>query len=136
MALTFRLTLFAASLLVLSGCTFDYVVKDNFDKSTRSYATMLRWQEFEAAVAFVDGPLRDDYRKRIEASRGIRVLDLRVLSKDCDVEARKGDAVVELDYNINPSTTVRTVTDLQKWRYYDEGEKKGWRLESLLPEFR
>ncbi|GAB7028171.1 hypothetical protein [Geotalea toluenoxydans] len=132
----FRMVLLAASLLMFSGCNFGYIVKENFDKTSRSYATMLRWQEFDAGVAYVDAPLRDDYRKRVEAARGIRVLDSRILSKDCDTEAKKAEVVMELDYNISPSTTVRTVTDLQKWRYFDEGEKKGWRLESLLPEFK
>ncbi|WP_243369872.1 hypothetical protein [Geotalea sp. SG265] len=131
-----RMALLAGLLLVFSGCTLDYVVKDNFEKTSRSYATMLRWQEFEGAVAFVDAPLRDDYRKRIESAREIRVLDSRVLSKDCDVNTKKGEVVMELDYTINPSMTVKTVSDLQKWRYFDEGEKRGWRLESLLPEFK
>lgn len=136
MEFRFRMVLLAASLLMFSGCNFGYIVKENFDKTSRSYATMLRWQEFDAAAAYVDAPLRDDYRKRVEAARGIRVLDSRILSKDCDTEAKKGEIVMELDYNVNPSTTVRTVTDLQKWRYFDESEKKGWRLESLLPEFK
>lgn len=136
MSYCFRLVLLAVSLLAFSGCTFDYVVKDNFEKTSRSYATMLRWQEFEAAMALVDMPLRDDYRKRIEAAKGIHMLDSRVLSKDCDVKAKRGEVVMELDYTIAPSMTVRTVSDLQKWRYFEEGEKKGWRLESLLPQFK
>jgi hypothetical protein len=132
----YRLVLLALLSFAVSGCTFDYVVKDRFEKTTRSYTTMLRWQEFDAAVPFVDAPLRDDYRKRIEAARGIRILDSRVLSKECNVAAKKGEVVMELDYTINPSTTVKTVTDLQTWRYFDEEQKKGWLVETLLPEFK
>lgn len=136
MKLRFRLVVVAVLLFSLSGCTFGYIVKESFQKTTKSYTTLLRWQEFDGAVAFVDVPLRDDYRKRIEASKGIRVLDSRVLNKECNVETKKGSVVMELDYTTNPSTTVKTITDLQDWRYFDEEQKKGWLLESLLPEFK
>ncbi len=44
--------------------------------------------------------------------------------------------MMELDYYAIPSTTVKTVVDTQKWLYKEGVGQTGWRLESLLPEFR
>lgn len=136
MGLLVRFTFLSAMLLMLSACNVAYIMKENFSRTSRSYATMLRWQEFDAAVAFVNAPMQEDYRKRIEAAKGIKVLDSRLLSLECLTDQKTASVVMELDYYVVPSTTVKTVTDLQKWRYFDEGAQKGWRLESLLPEFK
>ena len=132
----FRILLLAASLLVFSGCNSGYFVKENFDRTSKSYSNMLRWHEFDTAAAYVDTTLLEEYRERVEAAREVSILDLRILNAECDPENRTAQVLVQLDYNISPSATVKTVTDLQKWRYLSEGENKGWRLESLLPEFK
>ena len=131
-----RFVLLTAVLITLSACNITYFMKEDFTRISKDYGKMLRWQEFDAAVVYVDAPFREEYRRRIEAARGIRVVDLRLLSSECLAEQKKGEVKMELDYYINPSTTIKTVTDLQKWRYQDEGGQKGWRLESLLPEFK
>jgi hypothetical protein len=64
------------------------------------------------------------------------VVDYRIKNVVCDPEKRKAEVKAELDYYIMPSTKVKTVVDMQKWRYVEEAEQKGWRLETLLPEFK
>ena len=54
----------------------------------------------------------------------------------CDPEKRKAEVRMELDYYIMPSTTIKTVVDVQQWRYVEEAKHKGWWLETLLPEFK
>jgi len=137
--MSFRFFLLVASLLVFSGCNSTYMknyfAMDSFTNTSKSYSNLLRWHEFDAAAAYVDAPLLEEYQKRIEAARGVSILDLRILDTKYDAENRTAQVLMQFDYNISPSLTVKTVTDLQKWRYLDEGEKKGWRLESLLPVF-
>ena len=137
MSIVVRLMLLS-SLLVIAACSMPFMVRKEFDKSSGEYGRMLRWQELErAADTYVAASLRDEYRKRIVAARDVKVVDYRIKSVQCDPKGKKGEVTMELDYFASPSTTVKTVVDRQQWRYEDgAGEKKGWRLESLLPEFR
>lgn len=131
-----RFVLLTAVLLMLSACNIAYFMKEDFTRTSKTYGRMLRWQEFDSALAYVDAPFRDDYRKRIEAAKGIKVVDMRVLSEECLAEQKKAEVTMELDYYVDPSTTIKTVKDLQKWRYQEDTGQKGWRLETLLPEFK
>ena len=132
-----RLILLLTLTLSVSACSVLFPIKDEFERNSKEYGQMLRWQEFEkAAGIYVDPPLRDAYRKRIEAARDVKVVDYRVTSVDCDPEKRTAEVRMELDYYLIPSARVKTVADTQKWRYIEEPGRKGWRLESLLPEFK
>jgi hypothetical protein len=132
-----RLMLLLCLLVIGSACSLLFPIKDEFERNSKDYSKMLRWQEFERAVdLYVDPSLRDDYRKRIEAARDIKVVDYRIKNVVCDPEKRKAEVKAELDYYIMPSTKVKTVVDMQKWRYVEEADQKRWRLETLLPEFK
>ena len=80
-----RLILLLTLTLSVSACSVLFPIKDEFERNSKEYGQMLRWQEFEkAAGIYVDPPLRDAYRKRIEAARDVKVVDYRVTSVDCD----------------------------------------------------
>lgn len=137
MSIIVRLILLASLLVIVAACSMPFLVKDEFDKSSKEYGRMLRWQEFEkAADTYVGVSLRDEYRKRIVAAKDVKVVDYRIRSVEYDQKAKKAEVTMELDYYAIPSTTVKTVVDTQKWLYKDGAGQTGWRLESLLPEFR
>jgi len=138
--MTYRKTLLAAMFpLLLVGCSTlkNINIGGEFEKSSRSYLQLVRWQEFEsAAVTYVSPPLQEAYRERIKAAGEVKVADYRVKMMECDPVKGEATVKVEFDYYRPPSTRVRTIEDLQKWSYEGENGQHIWRLKSLLPEFR
>ena len=135
----FSMMLLSALLLMLSACqSLHYMnVAEDFDKGTRSYLKMVRWNELDKApLTFVDEPLREEFEKRIKGRKDVQIADYRVKYMDCRPEKGEGEVTVEWDYYIPPSVKLKTVEDAQKWRYIEKEEQKGWLLKTLLPEFK
>ena len=128
--------------LMLTACGIFRDIKyanigSEFAKSTRDYNQLVRWNELEtAASSFVSPLLQEKYRERIKDASTIRITDYRVMRTECDPIKGEGSAKMELDYYRPPSVKLNTVEDLQKWSYEGEENKRAWRLNSLLPEFR
>jgi hypothetical protein len=137
--MTLRKTVPAAMLLLLAGCATlkNFNIGEEFEKSSKSYVQLVRWQEFEnAAVTYVSPQLQEAYRERIRAAGEVKVADYRVKSMQCDPEKGEGTVRVEFDYYRPPSTRVLTVEDVQKWSYEGENGNRIWRLKTLPPEFK
>jgi len=138
--MTYRKTLLAAMFpLLLVGCSTlkNINIGGEFEKSSRSYLQLVRWQEFEsAAVTYVSPPQQEAYRERIKAAGEVKVADYRVKMMVCDPVKGEATVKVEFDYYRPPSTRVHTVEDLQKWSYEGDNDQRNWRLKSLLPEFK
>jgi len=110
---------------------------NDFQESAKTYNWMLRWHELESAEAtFAAEALREEYSERVKAAKGVTITDYRIRSQVCKPENNEGKVVVEIDYFIPPSVTLKTVEDIQKWTYVEKNGKKSWRLTSLLPEFK
>jgi hypothetical protein len=134
-----RILLSAMITLLLVSCTTmkNINIGGEFEKSSRSYIQLVRWQEFEsAAVTYVSPPQQEAYRERIKAAGEVKVADYRVKVIVCDPVKGEATVKVEFDYYRPPSTRVHTVEDLQKWSYEGDNDQRNWRLKSLLPEFR
>jgi hypothetical protein len=131
--------LLSALLLMLSACQAMHLSKvaEDFDKGTKSYVRMVRWNELDkTTLYFVDEPLREEFEKRIKGRKEVQIADYRVKYTECRPEIGEGEVTVEWDYYIPPSVKLKTVEDAQKWRYIEKLEKKGWMLKTLLPEFK
>lgn len=134
-----RILLATMITLLLAGCSTlkNINIGGEFEKSSRSYIQLVRWQEFESAAAtYVSPPLQEAYRERIKAAGEVKVADYRVKMMACDPVKGEATVKVEFDYYRPPSTRVHTVEDLQKWSYEGDDDQRNWRLKSLLPEFR
>lgn len=126
----------AAACLFLSGCAHLMDPKGDLDKVSREYNEMVRWDGREAAcAAFADKALHDDCRKLAEAARDVKVADYRVVRVERDPSGKDAAILVRIEYYVPPSATVKTVEDLQQWRYMSNGPDRGWRLMSLPPRF-
>lgn len=124
-------------LLTLAACRTFLVSDAQFEKISRGYNDMIRWQELDRAkVTFVDQSFRPAFEATIAAMRGVTIADYRVLSMEVDQKKGKATVKVEFDYYILPSTRLKKAVDLQQWRYAEEKGKTGWYLETLLPDFR
>ena len=124
---------------MLSACQYlhNTNVAEDFDKGTRSYLRMVRWNELDkSALNFVDEPLREEFAKRIKVRKEVQIADYRVKHTECRPEMGEGEVMVEWDYYIPPSVKLKTVEDAQKWHYVEKLEEKGWLLKTLLPEFK
>ena len=137
---TIRLLLMSAVLLMLLSCEsmrFSAISED-FDTTSKSYIRLVRWHEFnKSTLVYVDDTLIEDFQKRVDAAKDVNVVDYRIKNMEC--RPGKGDAevLIEWDYYVPPSVTIKTVQDAQKWRYIDEKDiKKRWVLMTLLPEFK
>jgi hypothetical protein len=122
-------------LLALAACRTLAGVGTECENSAREYSRMLRWQEFDAAITFADKSLRDEFQKRIEGAKEVKLADYRIKSLKCDPEKGEAEVKVEFDYYVQPSVRLRTAEDLQKWVYGEVDGKKQWRLTTLLPDF-
>lgn len=138
-----RLLFVSVSLLVLSSCSSwresmrNSRVADEFITTSKGYVRMIRWHEFDKSTLFyVDEPLREDFRKKVNAIDQVKVVDYRIKNQECWPKKGTAEVTVEWDYYIPPSVTVRTVIDPQKWRYVEEESQRGWLLTTLLPEFK
>jgi len=124
-------------LLLLSGCRNPYLVVQRFDDTYREYNQLVRWQEHQnACLSFADPSVADECLARAGAAKGASMADYRV--KGIDVDPAKGTATVrvEFDYYVLPSPRLKTLEDVQEWRYEEVDGTERWRIVTPLPEFR
>jgi hypothetical protein len=120
----------------MTACSTQATLRDQFEKSLRSYNRMLRWQEVESAgMTYMDQGQRDEFMQAAESlrRRGVTMTDFRILSFECLSEQKTGDAVTEFDYYILPSNRIKSITYRQKWIYKEDLSL--WKLTSGLPAF-
>ena len=133
-----RILLAAVITLLLNGCgpTKTVMIGVECEKSTKDYIRLVRWNEFENAMAiYVSVPMHEEYRKKIEDMGEVKVVDYRVKTRECDPVLGVASVKVEIDYYRPPSVTVKTVTDYQKWTYDGPEDQRFWQLKTVLPEF-
>jgi hypothetical protein len=135
--MTIACRLFAILLLCgIAACRSMAVSPAEFEKSSRDYNRMIRWQEFAVANAtYVERDIRRAFEVKVAAAGGVTLVDYRILNITCDPEKGEAQTTVEFDYYRLPSTRVKTVKDVQKWVYHEEEGESGWRLTSLFPDF-
>ncbi len=121
--------------VVLTGCS-AYLTRGQFDESLDAYNQSLRWHEWSKASLYATDAIQEEFQARAAAAKDVRVVDYRIVSNTYNEEKREATVEVEIDYYKVFSHTMKTVRDTQKWTYVNEKGAKGWRLESLLPEFR
>jgi hypothetical protein len=119
----------------VTGCSSQQL-RVEFDESLYEYNDSLRWNAWNRTGLYPSHSILEEFNKRIAAAENVRVVDCRIVSQTYSEERREATVRVEIDYYKVSSQTVRTLHDTQKWAYLQENGRKGWRLVSLLPEFR
>jgi hypothetical protein len=121
--------------IVFTGCS-SYLIRGQFEDSLEAYNQSLRWREWSNASLYTADSIREEFKARTAAAKDVRIVDYRVVNETYNAEKREAIVEIEIDYYIVFIGTVRTLRDTQKWAYLNEKGTKGWRLMSLLPEFR
>ncbi len=129
-----RLLILLAACL-LAACSSG-MIRAEFDKSLEKYNELVRWRELDKAASFAVPSISGEFRARAEAAKSWRVIDYQVVDVSYNEKAREASATVTYKYYSLATGLVHDMTDKQEWIYTAEGDARGWRLKSLLPEFR
>ncbi|MDA8433569.1 MAG: hypothetical protein M0Z60_11495, partial [Nitrospiraceae bacterium] len=120
---------------LLAACSTG-VTRAEFDKTLEHYNELVRWRELDRAALFAAPSVSGEFNARVEDARNARVIEYQVIDVKYDEKAREALATVTYKYYSLATGLVHEMKDTQKWKYIDQKDLKGWRLESLLPEFR
>ncbi|HAM50093.1 MAG TPA: hypothetical protein DCP92_05130 [Nitrospiraceae bacterium] len=132
-----KVLLSLVSVMVLTGCAVNsYLVQKEFNKSLDAYNDSLRWRDWDNASLFTTTTNQQEFKTRVAAAKDVRMVDYRIVNMKYDAESHKATADVEIDYYMVFSYTMKTLHDKQMWEYLDEKGTKGWKVVSLLPEFK
>ena len=119
---------------LLSGCATEKNDRSLLDTTLESYANIIRWGNFEDAVAFVDPEtIKTHPVTRIDLDRYTQV-HVSGYSEQPPRPAGEHEMrqTVEISLVNNNTQTMRTIVDHQVWRYDAKG--KHWWLVSGLPD--
>jgi len=133
-----RITLLLVVIALLGGC--ETMKKKNIawelDDCSKSYNKMIRWHELDKAGAvFPPEELQSEFMRKADSAKGVTVTDFRIKKMECSPEKGEATVILDIDYYREPSVTVKTVEDIQEWKYVGEKDNKQWRLMTLPPDF-
>ncbi|NMC74687.1 MAG: hypothetical protein GYA56_10090 [Geobacteraceae bacterium] len=135
-----RITLVLSVIALMVGCETmrNNKISWQLEESAKNYNLLMRWDELDKAVLlYPPDSLREEFRRKAQNAKGVKVTDVRVKSQVCSPAKGEATVVVEIEYFREPSVTVRTVEYVQNWRYVEEGkDNRTWRLMTLPPDFR
>jgi len=120
---------------VLAACSSG-MIRAEFNKSLEEYNELVRWRELDKAAFFASPSISGEFRSRAEAAKSARVIEYQVVDVSYDEKTLEASATVTYKYYSLATGLVHDMTDKQEWIYTGEGDAKGWRLKSLMPEFR
>lgn len=108
------------------------------DMAMRDYNVKMRWQQMDdACMLYMEPALLEECSRRVEAVRDVKVTEYRVRNVIFDKNRSTARAVVEFDYYVPPSVTLKSVVDRQEWVLVgEEKDAMVWKLKTLPPEFR
>lgn len=133
-----RIIFLGTTIALMAGCTAisNRTVAWQLDKSSKAYQKMIRWNELEKAeVLFPPEGLREEFKRKVDAARDVKITDIRVKKMECFPERGEATVIMDIDYYREPSVTLKTVEDKQEWKYVNEGGNEIWRLMTLPPDF-
>lgn len=119
---------------LIASCGTMAAKREQCEASIRAYNKMIRWKEYDDAEKAVVRENRPEFTRRLEGMKS-QIADYRIKSMSCDAEKGEAEALIEYDYFIPPSTTLKTTEDTQKWHYFSTEVPGGWRVVTPLPGF-
>ena len=126
--------------LITAACTASNHagIREEFEKSYKSYNRMLRWDEVAAAgMVYMEPEGRDEYIKSAAEmkKKTVAIADYRILTAECQADKGIGEVVTDFDYYVMPSNRIKTLTYQQSWVYREINGSKSWKIKSALPHF-
>ncbi|HMK56373.1 MAG TPA: hypothetical protein VK448_07040 [Dissulfurispiraceae bacterium] len=122
------------ALFTLSSCSHN--LREEFDMSVSKYNNMLSSNELGTASLFAADGVRANYLARAAALKDTRIIDYHIINSAYAEEKQRATVEVEMSYYNLYTYKVKSLRDMQQWIYSEEKGIKGWRINSLLPEFK
>ncbi|MGA7826682.1 MAG: hypothetical protein WCA04_03420 [Geobacteraceae bacterium] len=133
-----RILLLMVVIALVGGCETmkQKNITMELDQNSKSYNNMLRWHELDkAALVFPAKELQEEFAAKAKAEKDVVVTDFRIKKSECYPEKGEATVILDIDYYREPSVTVKTVEDVQIWKYIGKSDNKRWRLMTLPPDF-
>jgi len=133
-----RTPIFLALLLcvLLSACaTFNPPAKQH-KAALDDFMYALRWQLYPEAAAYFTSEHREEFLDRMENLKDLNVTEVRLKRVELTDAGRHAETLMEMDYYILPSTTLKTLQFKQSWKYLEaEAAGSGFLITTPFPKF-
>lgn len=122
--------------LLLSGCaTFNPPAKQH-KSALDDFMYALRWQLYPEAAAYFTSEHREAFLDRMENLKDLNVTDVRLKRVELTDEGRRAETLMEMDYYILPSMTLKTLQLKQSWSYLEaDAAGSGFLITTPFPKF-
>ena len=128
--------LFAVLALALALTSCSHNLREEFDASLSKYNDLLSRNELGAANLYAANSIREEFINRAAALKDERIVDYKIINIRYAEEKRRASVDVEISYYNLYHNKVKSLQDIEEWTYSEENGAKGWRLTSVLPEFK
>ena len=111
-------------MLVLFGCNYhDKQVAEVGDNSLEDFTSALRWKQYQVAASLMQPEFRQEFIKTFTAFKDdLHISDVRQVAMQSFEEGRRIETVIEMDYTLLPSITLKTFTFDQIWVYTEDSD--------------
>ena len=131
-----RIALLPALIIIVCAACATHSMRGDFEKSINGYGELVRQHKFDAASVFATGAMAEEFASRAKNAKNVKMVDYRIVGIRYNEEKGEADVQAEIDYYTLSAFRLKTLVDIQKWVYMDEGGKKQWKLTTTLPEFK
>ena len=106
--------------------------------ATDDFMYALRWQRYEEAAAFFTSEHRRAFLDLFDdLGKNLTVVDVRMKRIQPRDDGRSAEAVLEMDYQLLPSASLKTLRIDQTWVYFETAgaENNGFLITTPFPKF-
>ena len=123
------------SLLACSGLVKP--VGEIGEASRDDFMNAMRWKQLKVATEFMLPENRKDFLATFKKVKDIHITDVRLLDLQSSAEGRRFETVIEMDYYLLPSVSLKTFSFEQTWVYFDgeESAREGFLIITSFPDF-
>ncbi len=138
MLLNFVKSLCGLSLLLLVACgSHVQPTAQLSETSLDNFMDAMRWKRFKGAASLMQPELRKDFVKTFTALKDLHITDVKLVDVVPSEENRHLEAILEMEYYLPPSVTVKTFQFDQTWEFFDEDDQplQGFFIVTPFPAF-
>jgi hypothetical protein len=122
-----------AVVLLAAACApfFELRKEEIFEDTTKHYARLISWSEFEAAMPYMAASVP---KERSAVPADVRVSDYAVKQIVYSEDKQRVLLTVRIGYFRQSNPKLRTLEDLQIWEF--NPDREAWLLKSGFPDFK
>ena len=108
-----------------------------FNELSAHFVQAMRWKDFTGASKFVVEGERDAFLEQFPRNKDLHMVDARYERIALNEEAGEAESILNIEYYLLPSPTIREWRWTQQWSRIDGEFPTGsfWQIQSPPPEF-